>query len=64
MFRSLAGRTVIVTGGSRGIGRGLVKRFAEVGANVLVVSRHLEQAETLASVLGSNVSAFGKIKKK
>jgi len=58
MFRSLAGRTVIVTGGSRGIGRGLVKRFAEVGANVLVVSRHLEQAEALASVLGSNVSAF------
>ncbi len=57
MFQSLAGRTVIVTGGSRGIGRGLVKRFADVGANVLVVSRHLEQAETLAAAVGTNVSA-------
>ncbi|NJK63440.1 MAG: 3-oxoacyl-ACP reductase FabG [Synechococcaceae cyanobacterium SM2_3_1] len=58
MFQSLAGRTVIVTGGSRGIGKGLVKRFAAVGANVLIVSRHLEQAESLATAVGGNVSAY------
>ena len=34
------GQAVIVTGGCRGIGRGIAQRFAEAGANVLVCCRN------------------------
>jgi NAD(P)-dependent dehydrogenase (short-subunit alcohol dehydrogenase family) len=34
------GQAVIVTGGCRGIGLGIAKRFAEAGAQVLVCCRH------------------------
>jgi len=39
MFTSLKGRSVIVTGASKGIGRGIALRFGAVGCSVLVVSR-------------------------
>jgi NAD(P)-dependent dehydrogenase (short-subunit alcohol dehydrogenase family) len=39
------GRAVIVTGGCRGIGRGIAQRFAEAGAGVLVCCRN--EPETL-----------------
>ena len=58
MFGSLAGRTAIVTGGSKGIGRGISRRFGQVGMNVLVVSRHLAEAEKVAAEIGKNASAF------
>ncbi|WP_284943711.1 3-oxoacyl-ACP reductase FabG [Acidisoma cladoniae] len=48
MFASLAGRTVIVTGASKGIGRGIAKRFAEVGCNVVVVARSHDAAKMVA----------------
>ena len=38
MFTPLRGRSVIVTGSSKGIGRGIARRFALAGCKVLVVA--------------------------
>lgn len=48
MLAPLTGRSVIVTGASKGIGRGIALRFGSVGARVLVVSRKLAQADAVA----------------
>jgi 3-oxoacyl-[acyl-carrier protein] reductase len=50
MFNSLQGRTAIVTGGSKGIGRGIAETFAAVGVNVLVTARN--EADLEATVSG------------
>ena len=48
MFQSLQGRTAIVTGGSRGIGRGIAEVFATAGVNVVITGR--SQADVDAAV--------------
>ncbi len=53
MFTTLEGRSVIVTGGSRGIGRGIVTCFARAGCNVLIASRdEPAAAETISALEG------------
>jgi NAD(P)-dependent dehydrogenase (short-subunit alcohol dehydrogenase family) len=42
---SVAGQNVVVTGGSRGIGRAIAEGFAARGANVLICSRTQESVE-------------------
>ncbi len=49
MFTPLAGRSVVVTGASRGIGRGMALRFAEAGCRVLVVARDGDAAAATAA---------------
>jgi 3-oxoacyl-[acyl-carrier protein] reductase len=50
MFNSLQGRSAIVTGGSKGIGRGIAETFAAAGINVLITARN--QADVDATVAG------------
>jgi 2-hydroxycyclohexanecarboxyl-CoA dehydrogenase len=42
------GRSVIVTGGARGIGRAIVSAFAEAGADVVISDLRCEEAKTAA----------------
>ena len=49
MDLGLEGRTVIITGGSGGIGHGLVIGFAREGANVVSASRDVATGEKLAA---------------
>jgi dehydrogenase/reductase SDR family protein 4 len=48
---SLAGKTALVTGGGRGIGKAIAKRLAEAGADVVIASRKLENLEATAQEL-------------
>ena len=46
---SLVGRTAIITGGSRGLGREMALAFAEHGADVIIASRKIENCEEVAN---------------
>lgn len=51
MFTPLTGRSVIVTGGSKGIGMGIARVFVRAGANVLLAARDEAGLATAASDL-------------
>src|ERR1700737_1720828 len=60
MFASLKGRSVVVTGASKGIGRGIALRFGLAGCNVLVVSRKLSEAQAVvAEIVAAGGTANG-----
>ncbi len=49
------GKVALVTGGSRGIGKGIATLFAEQGAKVMITSRNAESCEEAAKEIGGNV---------
>ncbi|MBT4354931.1 MAG: SDR family NAD(P)-dependent oxidoreductase, partial [Rhodospirillaceae bacterium] len=46
-MRDLIGKTAIVTGASKGIGKATVMEFASLGVTVIAVSRNVEQLKNI-----------------
>jgi 3-oxoacyl-[acyl-carrier protein] reductase len=53
VFTSVAGRAVVVTGGSRGIGKGIAAVFARAGAKVLITGRDEAAGQAAAREIGA-----------
>ena len=51
MFSSISGRSVLVTGGTKGIGKGLAAGFAAEGARVVITGRDAEAGQRTAAEL-------------
>ncbi len=54
----LTGKTVFITGASRGIGASAAREFAAAGANVALISRSEEAIATLAGEIGARALAI------
>ena len=55
----MAEHTVVVVGGTQGLGRDLAQHYAEAGRRVIVTGRDGERAAQIASELGGSVEGLG-----
>jgi NAD(P)-dependent dehydrogenase (short-subunit alcohol dehydrogenase family) len=53
-----AGKSVVVTGGSLGMGRACVERFAKGGAEVLAIANDAASTDAAVAAIGGGVSGF------
>ena len=54
----LDGKTAVVTGGSRGIGKAIATAFAAAGAQVMITARKAETLQQTAMEIGAGVAWF------
>lgn len=54
-FRKLAGKTIFITGGSRGIGKEIALKAARDGANIVVAAKTAEPHPKLPGTIYSAV---------
>lgn len=55
-FKILTGKTVLITGASKGIGASIARVFAESGANLILLSRDIVKLEDLKTSLEAEYS--------
>ena len=53
----LSGRTALVTGGSKGLGKAMARTLAEAGASVAISSRHEDELKSAAAEIGQESHA-------
>ena len=53
----MQGKTVVITGASRGIGEAAARAFAGIGANVVLLARSGEAIGTIAREIGDRALA-------
>jgi NAD(P)-dependent dehydrogenase (short-subunit alcohol dehydrogenase family) len=58
MHISLAGKVVLVTGASRGIGRAIAASASEAGAQVMLTSRKADQLQAAADTMPGDTAIF------
>ena len=54
----LAGKTAIVTGGAAGVGAGIVRKFVDEGARVMIADLNTDMAQELAAQIGDEVQVI------
>src|SRR5947207_5211785 len=53
---NLAGRTALITGGSKGIGKAVARGLAEAGANIAISARHEDELKKAKQEIGDNLN--------
>jgi NAD(P)-dependent dehydrogenase (short-subunit alcohol dehydrogenase family) len=54
-----SGKTVVVTGSGTGIGQAIAKKFAEQGANIVIMGRRKEPLDQTAGILNGIIASAG-----
>src|ERR687887_2074489 len=54
-----SGKTIVITGSGTGIGQAIAKKFAENGANIVIMGRRKEPLEQTAGILNEIIASAG-----